>query len=194
MIRDCGIERFLCLRPDVTLMDLQMPVLDGHGAMLAMRALGAGAGAAGYLLKCAIRLNLADAIHRVHAGHRYIPAEVAAEMAAYFGSDKLSGREPETPSTEAIAGWRGQIEELVGPGTAAASAFRAKYLILLHDSPEVAMAHGALRQVLGHLPQPSACGNRQPQAPRPDTGGGANSSARDKAPCLPSTNACNRCG
>lgn len=110
-----AIERFLCLRPDVTLMDLQMPVLDGHDAMLAMRALdrharvlvlttykgdariarALGAGAAGYLLKCAIRLNLADAIHRVHAGHRYIPAQVAAEMAAYFGSDKLSGRELE---------------------------------------------------------------------------------------------------
>ncbi|MDQ1919375.1 hypothetical protein [Massilia pseudoviolaceinigra] len=64
--------------------------------------------------------------------------------------------EPETLSTEVIAGWRGQIEELVGPGTTAGSAFRAKYVILLHDSPEVAMAHGALRQALGHLPQPSA--------------------------------------
>ncbi|MDQ1829308.1 hypothetical protein [Massilia scottii] len=63
--------------------------------------------------------------------------------------------EPETLNAEAIAGWRGQVEELVGPGTAAASAFRAKYLILLHDSPEVAMAHGPLRKLLGHLPQPS---------------------------------------
>ncbi|RSZ60628.1 response regulator transcription factor [Massilia atriviolacea] len=110
-----AVERFIALRPDVTLMDLQMPLMDGHDAMLAMRALdlharvlvlttykgdariarALGAGAAGYLLKCAIRLNLADAIHRVHAGHRYIPAEVAAEMANYFGSDKLSGRELE---------------------------------------------------------------------------------------------------
>ncbi|MDM5181612.1 response regulator transcription factor [Massilia sp. DJPM01] len=110
-----ALERFISLRPDVTLMDLQMPVLGGYDAMLAMRALerharvlilttykgdariarALGAGAAGYLLKCAIRLNLADAIHRVHAGHRYIPAEVAAEMAAYFGSDNLSGRELE---------------------------------------------------------------------------------------------------
>lgn len=108
-----ALERFGCLRPDVTLMDLQMPVMDGHAAMLAIRALAPqarvlvlttfkgdariaralGAGACGYLLKCAMRLNLADALHRVHTGHRYIPAEVAAEMAHYFGSDQLSGRE-----------------------------------------------------------------------------------------------------
>lgn len=110
-----AIGRFMALRPDVTLMDLQMPHMGGHEAMLAIRSLdpnarvlvlttykgdariarALAAGAAGYLLKCAIRLNLADAITRVHAGHRYIPAEVAAEMANYFGSDTLSGRELE---------------------------------------------------------------------------------------------------
>ncbi|QPI48882.1 response regulator transcription factor [Massilia antarctica] len=110
-----AVQQFIGLRPDVTLMDLQMPMLGGHDAMLAIRALdrharvlvlttykgdariarALGAGAAGYLLKGAIRLNLADAIHRAHAGHRYIPAEVAAEMASYFGSDNLSGRELE---------------------------------------------------------------------------------------------------
>jgi two-component system NarL family response regulator len=108
-----ALAGFMRLRPDVTLMDLQMPLMDGHAAMLAMRALdlrarvlvlttykgdariarALGAGACGYLLKCALRLNLADAVRRVHAGHRYIPDEVAAEMANYFGSDKLSGRE-----------------------------------------------------------------------------------------------------
>ncbi|NHZ63193.1 response regulator [Massilia genomosp. 1] len=110
-----ALDCFIRLRPDVTLMDLQMPLMGGHEAMLAIRALAPnarvlvlttykgdariaralGAGACGYLLKCAIRLNLAGAIARVHAGHRYIPAEVAAEMANYFGSDNLSGRELE---------------------------------------------------------------------------------------------------
>ncbi|UOD29499.1 hypothetical protein INH39_29585 [Massilia violaceinigra] len=60
--------------------------------------------------------------------------------------------EPETLTSEAIAGWRAAIEELVGPGTAA-GAFRTKYVILLHDAPDVAIAHGALRQLLGHLPR-----------------------------------------
>lgn len=110
-----AVEQFIRLRPDVTLMDLQMPLLNGHDAMMSLRALdrharvlvlttykgdcriarALSAGASGYLLKGSIRLNLADAIHAVHAGHRYIPAEVAAEMATYFGSDTLSGRELE---------------------------------------------------------------------------------------------------
>lgn len=60
--------------------------------------------------------------------------------------------EPETLTTEAMAGWRAAIEELVGPGTGAEGAFRAKYVVLLHDAPEVAIAHGALRQLLGRLP------------------------------------------
>ncbi|NHZ63194.1 hypothetical protein [Massilia genomosp. 1] len=61
--------------------------------------------------------------------------------------------EPDTLTREAVAGWRAAIEELVGPGTAAAGAFRTKYIILLHDSPDVAIAHGALRQLLGQLPK-----------------------------------------
>ncbi len=61
--------------------------------------------------------------------------------------------EPETLDSEAIAGWRAAIEELVGPGTGAAAEFRTRYVILLHDSPDVAIAHGALRQLLGHLPK-----------------------------------------
>ncbi|NHZ92652.1 hypothetical protein F2P45_27125 [Massilia sp. CCM 8733] len=63
--------------------------------------------------------------------------------------------EPETLTSEAIAGWRAAIEELVGPGAAAGAAgeFRSKYMILLHDSPDVAIAHGALRQLLGQLPR-----------------------------------------
>lgn len=61
--------------------------------------------------------------------------------------------EPETLTSEAVAGWRAAIEELVGPGTGAAGQFRTKYVILLHDSPDVAIAHGALRQLLGRLPR-----------------------------------------
>jgi two-component system NarL family response regulator len=103
------------LRPDVTLMDLQMPLLGGIGAMAAIRALDKRAriivlttykgdtqierallsGAAGYLLKGAMRLDLAVAIEAVHGGGKYIPAEVAQEIDAYFGADALSAREIE---------------------------------------------------------------------------------------------------
>jgi hypothetical protein len=61
--------------------------------------------------------------------------------------------EPHTLSRDAVAGWRAAIEDLVGPGTAGAAEFRRKYAILLHEAPEVAIAHGALRQLLGQLPR-----------------------------------------
>jgi len=108
-----AIEQFLRLRPDVTLMDLQMPVLGGIDAMVAIRSLQPGAtvlvlttykgdaqvgralraGAAGYLLKGTLRLDLHDAIVAVHAGQQYLPPEVAQELAAYADCDALSGRE-----------------------------------------------------------------------------------------------------
>lgn len=110
-----AVEQFVRLRPDVTLMDLQMPLLNGVDALMSIRALdikarvivlttykgdaqierALHAGAAGYLLKGDVRLNLADAISAVHAGRTYIPKEVARELAAYFGAEGLSGRELE---------------------------------------------------------------------------------------------------
>jgi DNA-binding NarL/FixJ family response regulator len=110
-----AVEQFIRLRPDVTLMDLQMPLLNGIDAMMSIRAIdklariivlttykgdaqierALRAGAAGYLLKGGMRLDLVDAIETVHAGRKYIPAEVAMEIGAYFGCDTLSGREVE---------------------------------------------------------------------------------------------------
>jgi DNA-binding NarL/FixJ family response regulator len=110
-----AIDRFVEHRPDVTLMDLQMPEVDGIAATLAIRdrwpdarivmlttfrgdaqALRAlQAGARGYLLKSAIRQDLLDAIRSVHAGKRCIPREVAAELASHVTDDALSARELE---------------------------------------------------------------------------------------------------
>jgi DNA-binding NarL/FixJ family response regulator len=110
-----AIERFREHRPDVTLMDLQMPEMDGVAAMLAIReecsdarilvlttyggdaqALRAlKAGASGYLLKSAIRKELIEAIRIVHAGQRRIPQQVASEIAAHVTDDALSARELE---------------------------------------------------------------------------------------------------
>jgi DNA-binding NarL/FixJ family response regulator len=110
-----AIECFRAHRPDVTLMDLQMPEMDGvaataairaewsdarivvlttyRGDALALRALKAGASA--YLLKSMIRTDLLEAIRSVHTGHRYIPREIAAELAAHVTDDALSPRELE---------------------------------------------------------------------------------------------------
>ena len=108
-----AIESFRLNRPDVTLMDLQMPGMNGVEAILAIRqhcpnarfivlttyqgdaqALRAiKAGAAGYLLKSMLRKDLLDTIRAVHAGKRRIPPEIAAELAEHVTDDPLSERE-----------------------------------------------------------------------------------------------------
>ena len=108
-----AIAQFERLRPDVTLMDLQMPVMGGieaiaviraqapdarivvlttyHGDVQAVRALKAGA--RGYLLKSSLIDELLTAIRTVHAGRRYIPADVAQDIAMHAAEEPLSGRE-----------------------------------------------------------------------------------------------------
>ena len=108
-----AVACFLQHRPDVTLMDLQMPEMDGIAATTAIRAecsdarivmlttykgdvqalRSLQAGASGYLLKSLIRSDLLAAIRSVHAGERRIPREVAAELAAHVTDDVLSARE-----------------------------------------------------------------------------------------------------
>ena len=108
-----AVDRYRTLRPDVTLMDLQMPEMNGidairairaefpqarlivlttyDGDVLALRALRAGA--AGYLLKTMLRRHLIDAIRAVHAGRKHIPGEIAVRMAEHQADDLLSDRE-----------------------------------------------------------------------------------------------------
>src|SRR6266568_787223 len=110
-----AIEQFRLHQPDVTLMDLQMPALNGIDAMIGIRsefpnarvivlttyegdvqALRAPkAGARGYILKGHVRRELLDTIRAVHAGQKRIPPEVAAELAEHTGEDDLSSREIE---------------------------------------------------------------------------------------------------
>ena len=108
-----ALEQFRNLRPDVTLMDLQMPRMNGVDAILAirkefvqariivlttyvgdaqaMRALKAGA--VGYLLKSTLRTDLLGTIRAIHAGRRHIPPEIAQEIAFHAADDALSDRE-----------------------------------------------------------------------------------------------------
>jgi DNA-binding NarL/FixJ family response regulator len=110
-----AIEQFKRLRPDVTLMDLKMPDMNGlqvimrlrsdypgtrfvvvttyPGDVQALQALKAGASA--YLLKSTLGEQLVAAIRAVHAGKRYIPAEIASEIAQHAADDALTQRETE---------------------------------------------------------------------------------------------------
>ena len=108
-----AIEQFRRHRPDVTLMDLRMPNLNGTEAISRIRnefpeakiivlSTYAGdvevlraikAGARGYIVKGHVHRELLEAIRTVHAGHKRIPSEIAAELAEHAGDDQLSSRE-----------------------------------------------------------------------------------------------------
>src|SRR5208282_973181 len=110
-----GIEQFRKQHPDITLMDLQMPVMCGVDAIGAIRAefpqariivlttymgdvqvtRALKAGARGYLLKARVNRELVDVIRAVYAGQRRIPPEIAAELAEHTGEEDLSPRELE---------------------------------------------------------------------------------------------------
>ncbi|SFH61890.1 hypothetical protein SAMN04515618_101145 [Collimonas sp. OK307] len=59
--------------------------------------------------------------------------------------------EPEEISVAEAFAFRVAIEELIGPSEKGDMAFRAKYNALLHDSPDIVMAHGAVRQILVNI-------------------------------------------
>lgn len=108
-----AVDQFRKLRPDITLLDLQMPEMNGIDSMLAirrefpdariivlttytgdaqiLRALKAGAQA--YLIKSVLRRELLDTIRAVHSGHKRIPPEVATQLAEHAADDPLTSRE-----------------------------------------------------------------------------------------------------
>ena len=108
-----ALDLFRKLRPDITLMDLQMPEMNGIDAIGAIRgefpdariivlttqpgdvhvsrALRAGARA--YLLKGELRKELLDTIRAVHAGRKRLSGEAAAEIAEHAADDTLTPRE-----------------------------------------------------------------------------------------------------
>ncbi len=108
-----ALDRFREHRPDVTLMDLQMPEMNGIDAISAIRgefpdariivltthvgdvqvtrALKAGARA--YLLKGMLRKELLETIRAVHGGQKRVSPEVAAEIAEHATDQTLTPRE-----------------------------------------------------------------------------------------------------
>lgn len=110
-----GVNLFMAYHPDVTIMDLRLPDMNGIdaisaireyspnariivlttylGDVLADRALKAGAHA--FLLKAALRTDLLETIRAVNRGQKRVPVEVASEMAEYAADDSLTPREIE---------------------------------------------------------------------------------------------------
>lgn len=110
-----AIAEFRKHRPDVTLMDLQMPEMSGIECIIAIRSdfpnariivlttypgdvevlRALKAGARGYLLKGQVNKDLAEVIRAVHSGQKRIPPEIAVELAEHSTDDDLSSREIE---------------------------------------------------------------------------------------------------
>jgi DNA-binding NarL/FixJ family response regulator len=108
-----AIAEFKKHRPDVTLMDLQMPGMSGIECIIAIRSdfpnariiilttypgdvqvvRALKAGARGYLLKGQVNRDLPEAIRAVHSGQKRIPPEIAIELAEHTAEDDLSARE-----------------------------------------------------------------------------------------------------
>ena len=110
-----AIAKFRELRPDVTLMDLQMPEMSGFDAILAIRNEFPGAriivlttytgdvqaqraikaGAQAYLLKNLLHKELLNTIRTVHAGRKAISPDIAARVAEHSGDEGLTPKEIE---------------------------------------------------------------------------------------------------
>jgi DNA-binding NarL/FixJ family response regulator len=110
-----AIQQFRIHRPDVTVMDLQMPEMDGVDAVLAIRdefpnakvivlTTYAGdaqilralkAGAQGYLLKAVMHVELADNIRAVYSGRKVMAPDAASQLAEHAGEEALTTKEIE---------------------------------------------------------------------------------------------------
>jgi DNA-binding NarL/FixJ family response regulator len=108
-----AIQQFRVHRPDVTIMDLQMPEMNGLDAIIAIRAefpdakiivlttykgdvqilRALKAGAQGYLLKNTIHKELTETIRVVHAGKKALSAEASFEIAEHATDDALTPAE-----------------------------------------------------------------------------------------------------
>jgi DNA-binding NarL/FixJ family response regulator len=117
-----AVERWKTHRPDVMLLDLRMPELDGVGAIKEIREVDENAqvvvlttydghediyraikaGAKAYLLKDTARDALVDTVRRVHAGETYLPPQLAAKLAGRVSGPALTPREVEVLQQMAV--------------------------------------------------------------------------------------------
>jgi DNA-binding NarL/FixJ family response regulator len=169
-----AIEKFRIFRPDVTLMDIQMPGLNGieairdiqneftnpriivlttyTGDVQVMRALRAGA--RGYILKGHVHRELLSTIRAVHAGQKRIPPEIAAELAEHATDEELSLREMEI--LRLIAGGNGnkQIADRLAIGEATVKSHVTNILAKLHANDRTHAVAISLQRGIIELPAP----------------------------------------
>jgi DNA-binding NarL/FixJ family response regulator len=129
-----AIQQFRALRPDVTLMDLQMPEMSGLEAIIAIRSefpdariivlttypdgahvvRALKAGASGYLVKNLAHKELLNTIRSVHAGQRVLSPEVSVNVATQAIDEQLTPAEIDLLRLIAAGNSNTQIADAVG--------------------------------------------------------------------------------
>jgi DNA-binding NarL/FixJ family response regulator len=166
-----AVMLFRTYRPDVTLMDLSMPVMGGAQAtevitsefpdarIIALTTYEGGtdihralqAGARGYLLKDALRNQVADAIRSVHRGGRVVPPTVAQKLAEYTPRVELTDRELEVLSLMAQGQSNKEIGDSIGRTEATVKVHVLHILSKLGVDDRTAAVTVALKRGMIHL-------------------------------------------
>lgn len=161
-----AVTAFELLRPDVTLMDLQMAGLDGIAAITRIRAIDPAArivvlttysgdvqalralraGACGYLLKTMIRADMLKAIRAAHAGEDFLPPALEEAMARHATDQPLTAREVEVLQLVASSGRNKVVADRMGLSEATVKVHMKNILAKLDASDRVQAIMTALRR------------------------------------------------
>jgi DNA-binding NarL/FixJ family response regulator len=167
-----AVAQFLKYRPDVTLMDLEMPTMTGIQAIQAIlghqadarivvltmyhgdedihRAIAAGA--MGYLLKDTLPDDLIRVIREVHSGRRAIPPEIAAALEQRASQPTLTFRESQVLELLATGKRNKEIAAALGISGDTASAHIKSIFLKFNVHDRTAALAEALRRGIIHIP------------------------------------------
>lgn len=166
-----AVEQFRQHRPDVTLMDLQLPTMSGLQAIRAIRDLrpdarivvltmyqgdedvhcALEAGAMGYLLKDTLPDDLIRVIREVHAGQRAIPPEIAAVLGARASQPTLTSRELQVLELLATGNRNKEIAAELGISGDTASAHIKSIFLKFRVHDRTAALAEAIRRGVIHI-------------------------------------------